>query len=183
MTSSLPSAIAELRLLVGFLGEKSQHHWWPSSFLAPTSEAFLLPVFPRTTLLAQYHGACEAARLRHDEHVGIGRHYHLYRLPEALEQSMAEAVAAPDFASRVKPRLTSVDSALARLAEWAKSAAATPADAAPKTAKPNSERSEGPVLLGHFDSDQLTALMQRCAGHYQDALVAGYQCFPYLKAS
>ncbi len=173
MTSCLPSAIAELRLLVGFLGEKSQYHWWPSRFLATTSEAFLLPVFPRTTLLAQYHGACEAARLKHDERVGIGRHYHLYRLPEALEQAMTQAVSAPDFASSVKPRLTSPDSTLARLAEWA----------APITANQTTERAEGPVLLGQFASDQLTALLQRGAGHYQDAFISGYQCFPYLKAS
>ncbi|EIC22692.1 BrxE family protein [Thiorhodovibrio frisius] len=168
MTRSLPSAIAELRLLVGFLGEKSQHDWWPSSFLATTSDAFLQPVFPRTTLLAQYHGLCEAARIVHDERVGIGRHYHLYRLPEGLEQSMAQAVSAPEFAASVKPRLTSTESTLARLAELAET---------------TNEPAEGPVLVGAFDTDQLNPLMQRCAGHYQAAYTKGYQRFPYLKAN
>ncbi|WPL18190.1 hypothetical protein Thiowin_03249 [Thiorhodovibrio winogradskyi] len=168
MTSRLPAAIAELRLLVGFLGEQSQYHWWSSRFLATTSEAFLLPVFPRTTLLAQYHGVCEAARLKHDEHIGIGRHDHLYRLPEALEQAMAQAVSAPDFAPRIKPLLASTASAIARLAAMATSA---------------TEKREGPVLLDHCDHDRLDALIQQGAGQYQAAFSAGYQCFPYLQAN
>jgi hypothetical protein len=53
--------LAELRLAVGFLGEKGQHNWWPSSFLSATSPAFLSPPFPRSRILAQYHGVKEAA--------------------------------------------------------------------------------------------------------------------------
>jgi hypothetical protein len=37
--------IAGIRVAVGFLGEKEQAGWWPSSFFATASAAFLGPLF------------------------------------------------------------------------------------------------------------------------------------------
>ncbi|NQV48955.1 MAG: BrxE family protein [Candidatus Marinimicrobia bacterium] len=92
MENNLIELIVETRFLVGFLGEKEQANWWGSSFLSKSSSAFLTPVFPKTTPTAQYHGICQAAKRVHDEHIGLGRNYHLYRLPDSIERSLANAM-------------------------------------------------------------------------------------------
>lgn len=92
--------IVRLRMVVGHLGEKGQHEWWSSAFFSTTASAFLDPVFGKTAILAQYHGVCEAVRRVHDEHIGVGRVFHLFRLPESLEQQLFELLrdpAAMDF--------------------------------------------------------------------------------------
>lgn len=45
---SKTEAILQLRLLVGFLGERAQFGWWPTSFYEQSSRLFLEPVFPKT---------------------------------------------------------------------------------------------------------------------------------------
>ena len=97
-------AIVRLRVIVGYLGEKAQFDWWQSGFFTPSSAAFLNPVFARTSALAQYHGVKEAARRLHDEHIGVGRMFHLFRLPETLEQSLFEFLKEPAVVAAVPPR-------------------------------------------------------------------------------
>lgn len=80
--------IARLRLAVGYLGEQAQTGWWSSTFCGKGGTAFLAPVFPRTHALAQYHGATAAAARVHDDRIGVGDVFHLFRLPEDLEQSL-----------------------------------------------------------------------------------------------
>lgn len=46
--------ITELRVLVGYLGEKGQANWWGSEFFSATAAAFLAPIFNRSLFLAQY---------------------------------------------------------------------------------------------------------------------------------
>jgi hypothetical protein len=82
--------VARLRMIVGFLGEKSQRNWWPSEFFSDTAPAFLNPVFGKTATLAQYHGVKEAARRVHDDHIGVGSVFHLFRLPDSIEQCLFE---------------------------------------------------------------------------------------------
>lgn len=72
MTPSNITTLLELRLLVGFLGERAQYAWWPTAFYEPSSRLFLEPVFAKTARLAQYHGVLEAARRLHDEHLNVG---------------------------------------------------------------------------------------------------------------
>ena len=67
----LINRIIHLRYLIGFLGEKNQCNWWPTSFYEPSGFSFLQPVFSRTTPLAQYYGAVEAARRFHDENTAL----------------------------------------------------------------------------------------------------------------
>lgn len=107
--------VAHLRVLVGYLGEKAQHGWWPSEFYSATSSAFLTPVFVRTAKLAQYHGASEAARLVHDEHIGIGRVFHLFRLPQAIEQAVFEYLQVPAAAEEAQRGIASADEAMSVL--------------------------------------------------------------------
>jgi hypothetical protein len=84
----LPTDIAADEAAVGFLGERAQFAWWPTAFYEPSSRnLFLEPVFSKTSRLAQYHGVLEAARRLHDEHLSVGS-YHLFRLPEEVEQDL-----------------------------------------------------------------------------------------------
>ena len=60
--NSLLRELLQMRLLVGFLGEKAQFGWWPTSFFGEYSLRSLEFVAPKTSRLAQYHGVVEAAR-------------------------------------------------------------------------------------------------------------------------
>src|SRR5690606_28146778 len=63
--------------------------WWSSTFLGPHALTFLSPVFGNKTTVAQYKGVVEAACCAHDEKIGVGRVYHLFRLPEATERRIS----------------------------------------------------------------------------------------------
>ncbi|MCC6076086.1 BrxE family protein [Pseudomonas sp. GCM10022188] len=156
--------IAELRVLVGYLGEQ-QPAWWPSQFYSPTAAAFLGPVFTRSTALAQYQGVTAAAARKHEEHIGEGRTFHLFRLPEILEQSAAAVFSDKAFEASIRGSVASRDQALARLAEQAGSTASA---------------SEGPVVVGDL-TDELGNALKSCAALYLDAFSKGIQCFPYLR--
>jgi len=163
--STISKTIAELRVLVGFLGEKGQSNWWGSEFFSPTATAFLAPIFNRSLFLAQYHGATAAAAKIHDDVIGVGRIYHLFRLPIGLEQASAEALTDAAFVQTLQSKLASPEIALARLVELA-------------------ERQElvlpGPVSLGQMSQD-LKIELQRAAGYYCSALTTGIQTFPYVR--
>lgn len=82
--------IALLRVAVGLLGERVNPRWWNSSFCSNNGKAFLSPIFPRTYIYAQYQGVVCAAALVHDDRIGIGKVFHLFRLPEDMEQGLQE---------------------------------------------------------------------------------------------
>jgi hypothetical protein len=63
--NTIAKKIAELRVLVGFLGEKGQANWWNSEFFSATATAFLAPIFNRSLFLAQYQGVTAAASKMH----------------------------------------------------------------------------------------------------------------------
>lgn len=155
--------IAELRMLVGFLGEQ-QPAWWPSQFFSPSASAFLSPVFTRSMPLAQYQGVTAAAARLHEEFIGIGRTFHLFRLPEIYEQSASSVLTAQTFVDQVRPCISSKDAAVARLEELAIAGAAN----------------EGPQIVGDFD-DNLSQSLMVMAGLYLDAFRKGIKTFPYLR--
>src|SRR5439155_12420620 len=109
----------QLRLLVGYLGEKTQHGWWATDFLSPVARAFLEPSFPRTWRVAQYTAATEAARRVHDEHIGVGNVFHLFRLPEELERQLHTHMLANPAGEGLFAPLTARDSAMRALGEFA----------------------------------------------------------------
>ncbi|MEM1155840.1 MAG: BrxE family protein [Pseudomonadota bacterium] len=166
MNNDVVKLIVELRLLVGFLGEKSQSNWWGSNFIGTSSEAFLAPVFSRTTMLARYHGVCEAAMLLHDEYIGVGANYHLYRMPDSAERAAAKAIADTNFQQQLSDVLGSSDAAQQRLGELAAT---------------DTNRVAGPVVLrGYADAD-LNQQLRQSASHYSRAFKEGYKCFPYMR--
>jgi len=166
MNNDVVTLIVELRLLVGFLGEKSQCNWWGSNFIGTSSEAFLAPVFSRTTMLARYHGVCESAMLVHDEHIGVGANYHLYRMPDSAERAAAKALTDTDFQQQLSEILMNSEVAKTRLGELSIT---------------DINRVEGPVVLGSYADTDLKQMLSQCASYYLRAFQDGYKCFPYMR--
>jgi len=164
--SALMQRIIKLRYLVGFLGEKSQCNWWPTSFYEPTSIRFLEPVFSRSAPLAQYHGAVEAARRFHDENLSVGS-FHLFRLPEEIEQDLHEMVQAR-LVELFDPDLI-VDQA-------------TALNALSKLNDGTADEALGPVLVGKIDEFRASALLDKVGAIYRKALSSDTQALPYLVA-
>jgi len=106
-----------------------------------------------------------AAAKVHDEAIGVGRIYHLFRLPIGLEQASADALNDAVFVQAVQAKLASRELALARLAELAKTTVSA---------------SAGPVSLGQMSQD-LKAELQRAAAFYCVAFTSEIQTFPYLR--
>lgn len=159
-------SICETRILVGFLGEKQQASWWGSSFLSSSSKAFLGPIYPNSIDIAQYSGVCQAASIVHDEHIGIGKHYHLYRLPDAIERGLFKYVQTHKVFDNILHCLKTSDTATERLKELGEEAV---------------EKSDGPVPVGQYADNKLDALIQVSRSHYITAFESGYRTFPYMR--
>ena len=155
--------VTELRILIGYLGEQAPA-WWSSQFFSPNAAAFLSPIFARTLFQAQCQGVTAAAARLHDEHIGVGRIYHLFRLPEGVEQAVVAMLADEVFASEMRPHLRGREQARERLAALGE----------PQNA------SEGPMALGAL-GDDLTSPLKAMAGLYLDAFSKGLKTFPYLR--
>jgi hypothetical protein len=119
--------LTRLRTLVAYLGEREQFGWWQSSFFSPSSSAFLSPVFPKTHNLARSAGVTMAASLVHDERIGVGHVYHLFRLPEEIEQRVHCILQDQAWWQTLIPHLTSKEAALTYLRSLAARSARTEA--------------------------------------------------------
>lgn len=165
MQPQLSITVATLRIAVGFLGEREQFGWWQSSFFSEWSKAFLAPVFARTQLVAQYTGAVQAATLVHDDRIGVGRVYHLFRLPEAFEQELRQVIARPDFAHEIGVHIADHDQALGLLQS--------------RAAKFDTE-TIGPVLVGQVQDMYEVDIWRAVAAHYANGFKQNSQVFPYF---
>lgn len=165
MDATLLDLVALLRAAVGLLGEREQHGWWQSGFFAAGSGAFLTPVFGRTALLAQCAGVTRAAARVHDERIGVGRVFHLFRLPEAAEQGLHQALQQPALAARLAETLATPDTALRQLQTLA---------------GPAHSVLIGPALVGPAAALGQTETWRAVAGLYAGAFAAGHQTFPFL---
>jgi hypothetical protein len=157
--------IVRLRMIVGYLGEKGQHNWWSSEFFSTTASAFLNPVFGKTATLAQYHGVKEAARRVHDEHIGVGRVFHLFRLPESIEQAVFEVLPDPAVTDALRIDIESQDAAAAALQSIVDS---------------TDSLQEGPVQIGEVSDLEGTRWLSDAARCYEAAFNSGSRSFPYL---
>lgn len=164
--NAIVTTITELRVLVGYLGEKGQANWWNSEFFSATAATFLAPIFNRSLFLAQYRGVTAAAAKVHDEAIGVGRIYHLFRLPIGLEQASADVLNDLTFIHSLQGMLTNQEQALARLVNLSGNQKEAP--------------SAGPISIGQMSED-LGAELQRAAGVYYYALKSGIQSFPYIR--
>ena len=150
------------RLLIGYLGERSQHGWWQTAFYEQSSQTFLQPIFPKTIHIAQYHGVVEAARILHDEHLNVGT-YHLFRLPEELEQNLHAL--AHDAAHKLSPAFTSGGKIAAN-------------EALSELAAKSEKKGVGPVSVGNIRD--LVENLPEIASVYRAAFTTNTQSFPFL---
>lgn len=162
MTPELALSLAKLRTCVAFMGEKEQANWWPSSFLSRSGEAFLSPVFPKTAALARVNGASAAAQVSHDEHIGIGDVYHLFRLPENIEHDISQLLAKD---ASVLELIVTEETAQAELKELSAG---------------KSEQGVGPLLIEEHSIDQ--AMIAHMAAAYMQGFSAREQVYPYYRS-
>lgn len=164
MKESYLPTLLQMRLLVGFLGERAQCAWWPTAFYETSSRLFLEPVFTKTSRLAQYHGVLEAARRLHDEHLSVGS-YHLFRLPEKIEQDLHAIVQSSEGEELANRAPQSKDAALDAL----RSLAATSGNA-----------SVGPTAVGSIKDIDSTETQKAIAAAYLSAFNQSAKTYPYL---
>jgi hypothetical protein len=154
-----------LRLLVGYLGEKSQHGWWSTDFLSAVARPFLEPSFPRTWRVAQYTGVTEAARRVHDEHIGIGNVFHLFRLPEELERQLHAHLLANLPDESPFSALSDQETAVQALKEF--------------SAEGNAPK-EGPISVGTIDQARDLAAIRGMVSQYKESFQRRTRVFPYF---
>jgi len=157
--------LAILRAVVGYLGEREQHAWWQSSFFSPASQAFLAPVFGRTQILAQLNGVTRAAAIVHDARIGIGQVYHLFRLPEDVEQGIHRVLHSPELYEQIAALVSDKESAMAYLRHEAGSLAGEGA---------------GPVHIGDTHDLRDAASWSVAVAHYIRAFENRLEIYPYF---
>jgi hypothetical protein len=165
MKTILYEGLALLRTAIGYLGEREQYAWWQSSFFNPASRAFLTPVFARTQLLAQYAGVTQAATIVHDERIGVGHVYHLFRLPEDLEQRMHRLLHDPAIGERTTTLVANKDAALAFLSQQAEYGGST---------------SIGPTRIGPTKDLLSARSWSMAASCYLDGFNLNHEIYPYF---
>jgi len=166
-TLSVAATALRLRLLIGFLGEKRQAGWWQSDFWSPSASVFLSPIFPRTLFLAQCEGSAAAARAIHDERIGTGHVYHLFRLPEAIEQMIHQSLQQPQVAESLGPMLADRAAAEKFLVE--------------NFAGGDDSKPVGPTLIGNVSQLSTPKTFQKIAAAYLSGLRREVLVLPYLK--
>jgi hypothetical protein len=155
--------LCQIRVLVGFLGERAQFGWWSTAFYGPSSRVFLDPVFARTSHLVQYHGVLEAARRLHDDHLSVGS-YHVFRLPEEVEQDL-HALIQSSYGEEIANHTQSKEAALDCLKHLG---------GVPLTA------SVGPTAVGNIKDLSSPNILRSMAGTYLSAFAQGFDSYPYL---
>ncbi|GAB1471753.1 hypothetical protein MASR2M66_26310 [Chloroflexota bacterium] len=165
METKLLENLAFIRLSIGFLGEREQFGWWQSSFFTQGSNSFLSPLFARTQMLAQFNGVSRSATLVHDERIGVGSVYHLFRLPEDLEQGLQKILRDTKFEERAREIIKNKETALDYLREQSKAA---------------SDKGVGPVRYGNINQLHNAKTWLSIAQLYLHAFEKGTAIFPYF---
>lgn len=165
MKADLIELLAKYRTVIGYLGEKEQFGWWQSSFFTQGSQAFLSPLFGRTQTLAQCNGVTHAAALVHDERIGVGHVYHLFRLPEEMEQGIHQVLHDPALGSALKEVIASPYTALDYLREQAGAEAPV---------------GVGPIRIGKVEALRDQKTWQAVASAYLYAFEYQTPIFPYF---
>lgn len=155
---------AQLRLVVGYLGERKQSGWWDCDLLDATGSRFLENIFPRTARAAALRTTTEAACKVHDQALGRVGSYHLFRLPAALEDHLEHELAKMDWTEASK-FIESREAAMDALKQLADAVIKAPA---------------GPVQVGVERKILSATAINELAAHYHSAFQDGIRCFPYF---
>lgn len=165
MDKKIISKLAQLRYVVGFLGEKTQFNWWPSSFLNASTKKMLEFTFPRTANIAQYEAASAAAARIHDEAIGVGKSFHLFRLPEFIEKTLVDELK-NDNDEEYESLVTSKAKALGVLTELSSAASLS---------------GEGPINVGLVKNSQWEQSISNIASAYLQAFNENKKAYPYFQ--
>ena len=153
-----------LRCVIGKLGEKESQGWWQSDFFSSSGSQFISPVFPRTGLLAKCQGVTVAAARLHDERIGVGKVFHLYRLPEEAELEIHKVLQDPSFVEKVEQHLSTTESTLAALSPN----------------KNGNEVEEGPVIAGDLANMDQSKNWKTVEALYRFGFDNNIKVFPYF---
>lgn len=164
---NLRRQLATLRMLVGYLGEKSQSGWWDTAFLSSTGLRYSEINFPRSSVAAASVSVTEAARKLHDSRIGKGGVFHLFRLPPVIEESVHYEMLHAD-PGRAKALIQSREAALEALGRMAVERLTAP---------------EGPVQVGTVKTILYPRSLEELAKHYLDAFLHDRKTFPYFMDS
>lgn len=167
MMSVTLESIAMLRAVVGYLGEQDQFAWWRSSFFGSSAGAFLAPVFSRTQVLAQCVGVTQAAALTHDQRIGVGQVYHLFRLPEDIEQGINRVLRGDALCLQITKATASRGDALIYLRQ-------------PQGNKPKQPTGVGPTRVGPTLDLRNTDRWPIVASYYLHGFDQASEIYPYF---
>ncbi len=158
--------LISLRLVVLYLGEKSQYGWWQSDFFNRTSENFLKPIFPKSVLLAKYSGALAATSKVHEEHIGLGNVIHLFHVPEHVEQRIHQQM--KEYGREPFHIIDSIEDALGFLKDLVK--------------EQSTKAHSGPILLDTIHNNEINQKhIERMAAAYLSAFESDTKTFPYIR--
>jgi hypothetical protein len=165
MNSKNCEYLATLRVVVGINGEADNSAWWSSSFFSKDSGSFLKPVFTRTEFLSQCQGVTQAALKIHDEHIGTGYVYHLFRLPENIERGIYRILKDPDVINRIIKHNSDPEESLKNLNS---------------SAKKSRENDVGPIVVGDIRAIEKLNSWHVVASLYARAFQASLKVYPYF---
>jgi len=155
--------IIRLRNAIGLLGDNEHENWWPSLWFSSNATTYLSPIYGERTDIARYQGLVQTARIVHDSRIGIGRAFHLFRLPESLERRLHDAL--------IKNNAISASGGIPSKAH----AQALLED----IAKPVDDKI-GPIKVGNAADLESPTWTKVLAGHYLAAFKNSQQTYPYF---
>lgn len=164
MDTQLVNHLLLLRAAIAHLGERSEPRWWSSAFCGTNGIAFLSPAFPRTSVHAQLNGVSSAAARVHDDRIGLGNVFHVFRLPEDLEQGI-HGMSAGNQGPQLAEILRSPDAAMQFLKRFVRVI----------------QRDEqGPVRVGQLSALREISSWGDVAALYLRAFETGKEAFPFF---
>lgn len=158
-------------MLVLAVGELTQPPWWRTQYLTPTGIRFVERVYPRTAFSAAIQATAKVARRIHDQSIGVGNVFHLFRLPAAPEGGVSSFIRSEAFKKTVaemSPLLGNIETLKEQLLALA-------GGTVPKTAA-------GPAKMGKASDLAGNAWVAKTAGVYYRAFTRNENIFPYWEA-
>lgn len=155
--------IISLRIAVSILGEKADPKWWNSNWFSKSSDSFIKPVFGNEFGVTIYHGSLEASKRVHDQRIGVGRVFHLFRLPEEMELRL-NSIVLGDKCPQIK-ELTETDQATNFINDLSLD---------------ESFSEIGPTRVGEFKNFIGKKWIRILASNYKYAFENSDQTFPYF---
>lgn len=124
-------------------------------------------VFPRTAASSSLNSVLLVARREHDRRIGVGRRFHLFRLPGGLEHGLAILMSEESYSGQVAALVSKGQDELIH-------------DLATMASGRKAETNEGPVKMGLSATIAERASVEGMAAHYRDSFENNRRTFPYF---